>query len=61
MRGCRHKWEPMGEKLNWRMNRMMSSSEPVAHVECAHCGDRTWLTLSQYRAIQQREGKSDEV
>lgn len=49
---CKHIWvanSGRGGEPDFRLNRQMSN-EPLMHVKCSICGDRTWLTEAQWLA-----------
>ncbi len=50
---CAHYWIPnggAGGEPEFRANRQMSP-DPLMHVKCSLCGDRTWFTQEQWQAI----------
>lgn len=50
---CAHNWVPnngQGGDPVFKQNRQMSS-EPIMHAKCSKCGDRTWITASQWEKM----------
>jgi hypothetical protein len=50
---CEHYWIPnsgQGGEPVFRPNRQMSV-EPIMHVRCELCGERTWFTEKQWNNI----------
>jgi len=50
---CQHDWvSNSGKSGEPRFKPGLFKDEPVMHVLCSKCGDRTWFTEDQWEALE---------